>query len=619
MKFIQKRFAAASALILLVLLFPRVNAQETPENTVRGSVDHVTVYQGQAMVSRSIPIPEGDTDQQRIVVKDLPSGTRPNSIYAEGSDEVTIQSVRYRTRPVQKDIRKEVRKLDEKIRTKKRDIQRIEKKQETISSQRDLLQKLQKFTAPSADWELSHGVLDAETIKSLTGFFFQKQESLAEEEQKLAFQKSDAQENLEHLKRERQTLTNRSSRTRREAVVSLSGGEGSSFELRYLVDNAGWSPSYNLRTTDQRNQIQLEYLASVHQMSGEDWNNVRMTLSTANPSLVSEPPALSQLPIQLRSSASATSQRAEKKYSKQLKSIQKRQQKLNVQRNVHPGDDHDGAKEFANKAGGQSRGGFHSRSAVGNTFDQKLNRLSSELQLLELSSGQGQDREGPSTEKNQNQQQASVRYELPGRTNLPSRNDKQLVRITSREIDAQFYRIARPVLTSQVYEQAKLTNTFDWILLTGPSNSYLAGQFVGRGTVPTVSVGESFEAGFGIDSDLRSGRELIDRDISTQGGNKIVEVTYRLTLSNFSKNEKSVRLFDRLPVPERNHEVRVTLLDADQKPVKKPTDHNQRVKPGSDGILRWDVTVPPESTGDDQWSLNYTYSLEYAKNRSITK
>ena len=96
-------------------------------------------------------------------------------------------------------------------------------------------------------------------------------------------------------------------------------------------------------------------------------------------------------------------------------------------------------------------------------------------------------------------------------------------------------------------------------------------------------------------------------------------MTYRLTLSNFSKNEKSVRLFDRLPVPERNHEVRVTLLDADQKPVKKPTDHNQRVKPGSDGILRWDVTVQPESTGDDQWSLNYTYSLEYAKNRSITK
>ena len=55
------------------------------------------------------------------------------------------------------------------------------------------------------------------------------------------------------------------------------------FRLRYLVDQASWAPSYNVRADAKREKVLLEYNASIQQKSGEDWTGVQMTLSTATP------------------------------------------------------------------------------------------------------------------------------------------------------------------------------------------------------------------------------------------------------------------------------------------------------------------------------------------------
>ena len=69
--------------------------------------------------------------------------------------------------------------------------------------------------------------------------------------------------------------------------------------LSYLVNNASWTPSYNVRATAARDEITVEYNASIQQMSGEDWNDVEMVLSTATPSLVATAPKLEPLAIKL--------------------------------------------------------------------------------------------------------------------------------------------------------------------------------------------------------------------------------------------------------------------------------------------------------------------------------
>jgi hypothetical protein len=56
-----------------------------------------------------------------------------------------------------------------------------------------------------------------------------------------------------------------------------------SFNISYLVQNAGWYPAYDLRATDINSPINLQYKANVFQSSGEDWKDIRLSLSTGNP------------------------------------------------------------------------------------------------------------------------------------------------------------------------------------------------------------------------------------------------------------------------------------------------------------------------------------------------
>ena len=187
----------------------------------------------------------------------------------------------------------------------------------------------------------------------------------------------------------------------------------------------------------------------------------------------------------------------------------------------------------------------------------------------------------------------SVSYQLANRTSLPSRSDRQLIQIASVPLQGTFYRLATPVLTSFVYEEARLTNTSDRVFLAGPVATFLGGQFVGRSEMPTVAIGESLTVGLGIDPSLRAQRELISKEERIQGGNRVVDFTYELTLENFGDTAAAVRLLDRLPTVGEN-DIKVTLVKTDE-PIS--TDEAYLKTDRKDGILRWDLDVPAQAVG----------------------
>jgi len=62
--------------------------------------------------------------------------------------------------------------------------------------------------------------------------------------------------------------------------VSASKSLNANFTLTYVVNTAGWIPSYDLRVDDISKPMQLVYKANIQQNSGEDWNNVKLSLSS---------------------------------------------------------------------------------------------------------------------------------------------------------------------------------------------------------------------------------------------------------------------------------------------------------------------------------------------------
>jgi len=61
-------------------------------------------------------------------------------------------------------------------------------------------------------------------------------------------------------------------------------------EVEYLVPAARWEPFYDLRVESDMAAFDLVHRARVWQQSGEDWNAVELTLSTAQPSTVGAGP-----------------------------------------------------------------------------------------------------------------------------------------------------------------------------------------------------------------------------------------------------------------------------------------------------------------------------------------
>lgn len=571
------------------------------EAITAGKIDAVTVYRGEALVTRIVEVP-GEAGLREVVVTDLPLGVQPESIFAEAEPGVAVRSIRYRVRPVAEDVREEVRALDRQLQETQAKIEMNGKLKLVIEQDRQFLSKLENFTAPAATTEMSKGVLQPATIEAVTRFLASERHRLAEEEHRLGIEAAELAQKMDLLQRERQTLAAGAAKTVREAIVFVdSQNPGGKFRLRYLVGNATWSPSYNLRASAGSSEVTIEYNASIQQSSGEDWPEVGMTLSTATPSLVARAPVLTGISINLQSIvAQSDSPRAEEQESSR-RAITAELKKAETLRNKAAAE----PQQQAANAGprGQQAGQLY--------YDRSLNELAANLQALDLDLAH-RDRK-TAAEPTPSDEGASVTYDLPGRITMPSRSDQQLVQIASTTMKGEFAKVATPLLTEFVYNEAALVNDGAFVLLAGPASSFVDGKFVGQGSVPTVAVGERFAVGFGIDLSLKCRREVIEESEKSQGGNRVLDLSYRLVVENFGPEAATVRIIDRIPTAKES-EVKVSLVSPETD-LSQDAEYlaSQRKK----GILRWDVEVPASTFGSKAKSVKYAFRMEFDKNLRI--
>ncbi len=62
--------------------------------------------------------------------------------------------------------------------------------------------------------------------------------------------------------------------------------------MSYVVNDAGWTPTYDLRVEKINSPVKLFYKANIFQNTGVKWDNIKIVLSTGNPSEGAEAPTL---------------------------------------------------------------------------------------------------------------------------------------------------------------------------------------------------------------------------------------------------------------------------------------------------------------------------------------
>ena len=100
----MKRYTLTLVLVM-VSIAPAVAALAgTPTTT--GTISNVTVYRGQALITRRINV-DLPTGTSELIVAGLPAKIVPESLYAQTPGDIKVLSVRYRERAVEADTREE--------------------------------------------------------------------------------------------------------------------------------------------------------------------------------------------------------------------------------------------------------------------------------------------------------------------------------------------------------------------------------------------------------------------------------------------------------------------------------------------------------------------------------
>jgi hypothetical protein len=269
-----------------------------PPRPATSKIAAVTVYQGQALVTREVSVPEGDGTIE-LVVTPLPAQAVDSSLFAEGADGLRVLSTRFRTRAVKDDTRQEVRAKEDLLKKLQADAQRLQKEIAVQEQDLQYLQKLEGFTGTALTGLTEKGRLDSEAVLTLSRYVMDNRGAKAKAETDLRLQLQGVTEATEFARRQLAELSAGSSRIERDAVIVVhkSRPAAGTVRLGYLVGSASWWPQYRLRGGAADAPVRLEYLAAVAQQTGEDWPDVRVTLSTARPSLDAAPPEL--LPLKM--------------------------------------------------------------------------------------------------------------------------------------------------------------------------------------------------------------------------------------------------------------------------------------------------------------------------------
>ena len=583
-------FAVASLAAFHLLL--SATAQEVQLN---GKVTHVTLYRSQAMVTRTLNV-EGAAGSLEIVVADLPENVITDSLFAEGGDQIEVRAVQYRTRAVGESPREEVRKIQDDIEAVQEKIELNSKSSQLLLKQTEYLDKLESFVAPTASIELSKGVLNAESLEQVTKFSFDQRKQILTEQVALSKESRDLQQQLDLLQRKMNEVTSGAKKEIREAVLFLQKhvADPQPIRLNYLVGNCGWSPSYTIRAEGDRASCKFEYNGLIYQMSGEGWQDVVLTLSTASPALSAAGPGLAPFRVSLtpngQQQALLDHVNAPEQSQEQLKSILIEQKlALAANRNATNFDDNTRTSWGLNDA-------VNKFAWVEITGDYSLiNTMQAEVSAMT--------------------QEPSLSYKLAAPVNLASRNSQQMVRILQTDLKSQFYHVATPVLANYVYREAELANDSQEDFLAGPITVYLDDRFVGRGEIPTVARGQTFVVGFGADSQLRARRELVEKTDGVNGGNRELKFEYRLVIENYKEAPASIRVIDRLPTARDDSSIRVT-LNMTEEELSKDKLYNRQERP--EGILRWDIVVEPRSVGEEARIITYGFTVEYDRNFAVS-
>ena len=281
-KFIRdqlKRVALPFALLSTIL--PILSL--TTAQAATSSIDQVTIYQGLASVTRTLPVT--GAGEQTLVFSCLSPFIDTESISVQALGAVNIGEVSIETLSGEQAAQCQYQ-GDANLQSQQQALADINAELEAATLAKAYLQNLTRVTQISMDGTVGDNAQDIES----------KAKAINKKILAIKQQQARAQDTLNQSMSSGATTT-RNSVT--QVSIRVASRSASSVKLHYKVRGAGWEPTYQARLNTDSEQLSITASAIIAQQTGENWINVPVTLSTVNPNraTISRLPSVQQLSL----------------------------------------------------------------------------------------------------------------------------------------------------------------------------------------------------------------------------------------------------------------------------------------------------------------------------------
>lgn len=497
--------------LFLFLSFAGVQAIAQPEKPVDSKITSVTVFLNRAQVTREFKT-QVEAGKTNLVLSGLTAQLDPQSVQVSGKGNFILLGISHRQNFISEfNLPKNLRLLNDSLEYYKRVILVEQQQKDVLTKEEQLLLANQKIGGNNQNISVNELKAMAEFYRSRLGEIgmakIKSDEKIRKTNERINRLNSQIQEQNELYKRNTSEL-----------VISLSAETAGTIDMvvNYVVANAGWYAVYDLRAVNTKSPIQLNYKANVFQSTGEDWKDVKLKLSTANPSLGGNKPEL---------------------YTWYLDFYYPPYRQRDV-----------------------------SRVGAGKPAPDKAESVELTLEVPPT--------EQPSIADYTQTIQTSLNTEFD--ISLPytvvSASKPTLVDIRNHEMKAEYRYAVAPKLDNDAFLLARATGWEEFNLLPGEANVFFEGTFVGNSFIDPNSVKDTLSVSLGRDKRIVVQRQRV-KDFSSRKalGSSIRETAaWEITVRNTRSEAVKLVVEDQVPV-SRNNQIEVTVTDVGGAKYNKDT------------------------------------------------
>ena len=533
----RKVLLLCSALLGVPLCNTQVFAQTLPQ--FDADLNEVTVYRTGASLSHSVKVnvPVGGAE---IVINNMAANLDESSIQVSAPSSLTIMSVRLHEKSnivKRGDNGPEYQKRYNSLQKAEQDLQRTLNRIVAIDKSLAMLEQNQSISGANAGVNVTE-------LGKMTDLYLNKQTEL----------------------RDLLTEQKEIERTGRALIAKLTaelgevnGGKGSVntggqlrlqvmanaptngiLHIDYLTNAASWIAAYDIKAEKIGQPVGLVYKANVQQRTGLDWNKVRLSLSTGDPTLGNTAPILNTWFLGF----------------------------------VSPVRYQEDANIYAKKE--------DSRRYKQNT-----------IQSFETSEDMSPATVGEFVSTQNNTVATTFSVDLP--YSISANGTPHAVALKTYELPAAYKYYAVPRLDPDAFLLAEIADYEKLNLVPGAANILFENKFVGKTALDPYATQDTLNVSLGRDKRIVVKRETISEHSGVKflGSSKKQTFVYEITLRNGRSEPIDLLLKDQIPTSTDNS-IEVELISSDNASVNKETGvltWKLNLKPGTTQKIRFSYSV----------------------------